>query len=309
MIDRLTDAIIKKKNPTVVGLDPTLEMLPPFMKKEAFSLHGNDPKVVADMFFEFNKNIIDALSDIVPAVKPQIAMYERFGVPGLEAYSRTCEYARLKGLIVIGDIKRGDISSTAAAYAAHIGGVDINGERRMTWYEDAVTLNPYMGSDGIKPFLENCREYRKGLFILVKTSNPSSSELQDLVLQDGRRVYEAAADLVDEWGSGLMGKYGYSSVGAVVGATHKEEGESLRKAHPHTFFLVPGYGAQGASASDVAGFFDERGLGAIINSSRGITAAYQKDPSYRSQDYARAAADAAVKMRDSINQAMGNVLL
>ena len=225
-------------------------------------------------------------------------------MPGIDVYNRTCMYAYSKGLVVIGDIKRGDISSTAAAYAAHLGGADIKGEKAFTWMEDAVTLNPYMGSDGIKPFLEACVQHRKGMFVLVKTSNPSSSELQDLVLQDGRTVYEAAAQLVDEWGAGLIGRYGYSEVGAVVGATHREQGEKLRKEHPHMFFLVPGFGAQGATADDVAGFFDEDGLGAIINSSRGITSAYKKDDAFPEEECGKAARAAAIRMKEQLNEAL-----
>ncbi len=304
MIDRLIDGIKKKGNPTVVGLDPTIEMMPEFLKKKYFRQYGPTPEGVAEMFFAFNKEIIDSVYDIVPAVKPQIAMYEKFGVPGIDVYNRTCMYAYSKGLVVIGDIKRGDISSTAAAYAAHLGGADIKGEKAFTWMEDAVTLNPYMGSDGIKPFLEACVQHRKGMFVLVKTSNPSSSELQDLVLQDGRTVYEAAAQLVDEWGAGLIGRYGYSEVGAVVGATHREQGEKLRKEHPHMFFLVPGFGAQGATADDVAGFFDEDGLGAIINSSRGITSAYKKDDAFPEEEFGKAARAAAIRMKEQLNEAL-----
>lgn len=308
MIDRLIKEIIKKKNPSVVGLDPTMEMMPECLKAEYLPQEGASAEHVARMFLRFNRDIVDAVADIVPAVKPQIAMYEKYGPAGVEAYVETCRYAAEKGLVVIGDIKRGDISSTAAAYAAHIGGTEIGGVRQELWHEDAVTLNPYMGSDGIRPFLDACAAYDKGLFLLVKTSNPSSRELQDLVLSDGRMVYEAAADLTDQWGADLIGTYGYSSVGAVVGATHKAQGEKLRKEHPHLFFLVPGYGAQGASASDVAGFFDERGLGAIINSSRGITQAYKKDPSFGDGDYARAARAAALAMREELNAAAGNRL-
>lgn len=300
MIDRLIDAIKEKGNPSVAGLDPTLEMIPDFLKEKYFAEYGKTPEAVAAMFLEFNTNIIDALADVVPAVKPQIAMYEKFGIPGLEAYNKTCRYAAEKGLIVIGDIKRGDISSTAAAYAAHLGGADIEGVHVDTWYEDSVTLNPYMGSDGIKPFLDYCEKYDKGLFILVKTSNPSSSELQDLVLENGETVYEASGQLVEEWGEALRGKYGYSSVGAVVGATHREQGTELRKKLPHTFFLVPGYGAQGGGAADVAGFFDENGIGAIINSSRGITSAYKKDENFTDEQYAEAARAAAIRMKEDL---------
>lgn len=306
LTDRLIKAIERMENPTVAGLDPTMEMIPEYLKKKYIEKYGAVPEAAAEMFLEFNKALIDSLYDIVPAVKPQIAMYERYGAAGIEAYNQTCSYAREKGMIVIGDIKRGDISSTAAAYAAHLGGTDIAGSRAETWFEDAVTLNPYMGSDGIRPFLEACSRYDKGLFILVKTSNPSSSELQDLVLADGRTVYDAAAQLVDSWGAELIGEYGYSSVGAVVGATHKEQGERLRREHPHMFFLVPGYGAQGATADDVAGFFDDRGRGAIINSSRGITAAYKKSADCDEKDFAKAARGAALAMKEQLARALGS---
>ncbi len=302
MIDRLIQAISEKENPTVVGLDPTLEMVPDFLREDYFAEYGMTPKAVSRMFAEFNKKMIDAVYDIVPAVKPQIAMYERFGTEGLKAYHETCEYAKAKGLIVIGDIKRGDISSTAAAYAAHIGGVRIGDVFMDTWIEDAVTLNPYMGSDGIRPFLEACDQRGKGIFLLVKTSNPSSSEVQDLVLADGRRVYEAVGGLVELWGREVMGTCGYSDAGAVVGATHREEGEKLRKQMPHTFFLVPGYGAQGGTAEDIAGFFDDDGVGAIVNSSRAITAAYKKEDKFSDGDYAEAAREAALRMRADLRR-------
>lgn len=304
MIDKLITAIKEKNNPSVVGLDPTLDMVPEYLREEYFAEYGMTSRAVGKLFTEFNKRIIDEIWDIVPAVKPQIAMYEKFGIEGLKAYNETCEYAASKGLVVIGDIKRGDISSTAAAYAAHIGGAQIGENREETWIEDAVTLNPYMGSDGIRPFLEICKEEEKGLFLLVKTSNPSSSELQDLVLADGRKVYEAAGALVEEWGSEVMGTMGYSKVGAVVGATHREEGTKLRKQMPHTFFLVPGYGAQGGTAEDIAGFFDADGIGAIVNSSRGITAAYKKDEAFTDEEYAKAARAAAIRMRDDLRRVL-----
>ncbi len=304
MIDRLINGIKEKDNPSVAGLDPTLEMMPDYLKEEYFAEYGMTARAVGKLFYEFNRNIIDEICDIVPAVKPQIAMYEKYGTEGLKAYIETCEYAKQKGLVVIGDVKRGDISSTAAAYAAHIGGAQIGENRVETWYEDAVTLNPYMGSDGIRPFLEVCREGGKGIFLLVKTSNPSSSEIQDLVLADGRTVYEAAADLAERWGSEVMGTLGYSNAGAVVGATHKEEGTKLRKRMPHTFFLVPGYGAQGGTAEDIAGFFDKDGLGAVVNSSRGITAAYRKSNVFSDADYAKAAREAAIRMRDDLRSVL-----
>lgn len=305
MIDRLIDEIIKKDNPSVVGLDPTLQMLPEGMKAKYFAEYGKTSEAAAKMFIEFNKNIINAIADIVPAVKPQVAMYEKFGEPGIHAYNETCRYAAEKGLVVIGDIKRGDISSTASAYAAHLDGAEIDDVREETWWEDSVTVNPYLGTDGIKPFTDACAAADKGIFVLVRTSNPSSSELQMLDLADGRKVYEAVGQLVEDWGKGLVGKHGYSEVGAVVGATHKEEGEHLRASLPHTFFLVPGYGAQGGTADDVVGFFDANGLGAIISSSRGITAAYKKLEGYGEENYAEAAAAAAISMRDALRAAIG----
>ncbi len=306
MIDRLIEEIRRKKNPSVVGLDPTMEMMPGFLKEKYL---GDDAgaEAVAAMFAEFNRSIIDAVADIVPAVKPQIAMYERFGEPGIRTYNETCRYAEERGLLVIGDVKRGDISSTAAAYAAHVSRADIDGRAVQTWWEDAVTVNPYLGVDGIRPFTEAMLPYEKGMFVLVRTSNPGSAQLQELELSDGRRVYEAVADLVESWGSECIGRYGYSEVGAVVGATHREQGEQLRPRMKHTFFLVPGYGAQGGTADDVAGFFDEEGLGAIISSSRGITAAYRKMDDLPEQEYAEAAARAAGSMKNELNRALNQV--
>lgn len=304
MIDRLIEAIQKKQNPAVVGLDPTLEMIPGYLKEEFFGRYGKTPEAVGRLFAEFNKRIIDAVGEIVPAVKPQIAMYEKFGLPGIRAYHETCQYAAEAGLTVIGDIKRGDISSTAAAYAAHLGGADIEGEHVDLWQEDAVTVNPYLGTDGIQPFLEKCADQGKGIFILVRTSNPSSAELQELKMADGRQLYEAVADLTVRWGAECMGVNGFSEAGAVVGATHRAQGEALRARMPNTFFLVPGYGAQGGTAEDVAGFFNKEGLGAIISSSRGITAAYQKDDKYAEKDFAEAAAEAAAAMRESLRKVL-----
>ena len=304
MIDQLIEKIQKKGNPSVVGLDPTLQMMPGFLKEEFFGKYGRTPEAAGRMFAEFNRRIIDAVAETVPAVKPQIAMYEKYGLPGLQAYDETCRYAAEAGLTVIGDIKRGDISSTAAAYAAHLEGAEIEGERVHTWREDMVTVNPYLGTDGIAPFTEACRAQDRGIFVLVRTSNPSSAELQELELSDGRKLYEAVADLTIQWGENCVGSYGYSDVGAVVGATHRAQGEALRARMPHTFFLVPGYGAQGGTADDVAGFFDRDGLGAIISSSRGITAAYQKDAKYTEHDFAEAAAEAALRMRDALRSAL-----
>lgn len=303
MIDRLITKIKEVQNPTVVGLDPTYAMIPSFIKEEMLESYGKTPKAVAEMFLKFNKAILDEVAEYIPAVKPQIAMYEQYGLEGLRAYMETIMYAKSKGLIVIGDIKRGDIASTAAAYAGHIAGVEIEGVHQDLWEEDAVTLNPYMGYDGVKPFVEACNKYDKGIFVLVKTSNPSGVEIQDL-LTDGMPVYDKAADLVSKWGEECMGTMGYSRVGAVVGATYKEQGMELRKRMPHTFFLVPGYGAQGGTAADLKDYFDAEGSGIIVNSSRGIIAAYKKDQEVSEKDFAVASKRAVLAMRDDLQGVM-----
>ncbi|WP_202931079.1 orotidine-5'-phosphate decarboxylase [Aminipila terrae] len=295
MIDSLLKKIDVMKNPTVVGLDPTLEMMPASMKAEMFEKYGKNPEAVGKMFIKFNKEIIDSVEDIVPAVKPQIAMYEKYGIEGIKAYLETIEYASKKGMAVIGDIKRGDISSTAAAYAAHIGGTEIEGQAFDLWKEDWITVNPYLGIDGIQPFIDECNKKDRGVFILVKTSNPSSSQLQDILVNE-KTIYERVAELVAEWGMQSMGTMGYSRIGAVVGATHKEQGEKLRKMMPHTFFLVPGYGAQGGTGTDLEGFFDKDKRGCIVNSSRGIIAAYKKNDKY-GENVGEAARDAALAMK------------
>lgn len=304
MIDRLIEKIKEKGAPILAGLDPVYEMMPAYLKKEMFERYGKTPKAVAEMFYAFNCRIMDEIADIVPAVKPQIAMYERYGLDGLECYLKTVEYAKNKGLLVIGDIKRGDISSTAAAYAAHIGGVEIEGTHFDPWKEDAVTINPYLGTDGIAPFLPYCRDGKKAIFVLVKTSNSSSGELQDRII-DGEPLYCHVADLADKWGEESIGENGYSMVGAVVGATYKEQGELLRKRLPHTFFLVPGYGAQGGKGADLKNYYDKNGLGIIVNSSRGIIAAYQKDPEFAPADqvgreFAEASRKAALAMKEDL---------
>lgn len=303
MIDRLIKKITATNNPTVVGLDPTYAMIPSFIKEEMLETYGKTPKAVAEMFLKFNKGILDEVAEYIPAVKPQVAMYEQYGLEGLRAYIETIEYAKSKGLIVIGDIKRGDIASTAAAYAGHIAGVEVEGEHFDLWKEDAVTLNPYMGYDGIEPFIKACNEFDRGLFILVKTSNPSGKEIQDLVV-DGIPVYDKAADLVSKWGELTMGEMGYSRIGAVVGATYKEQGMELRKRMPHTFFLVPGYGAQGGKAEDLKDYFDKNGSGIIVNSSRGIIAAYQKDNEVSEKEFAIASKKAVLAMRDDLQGVM-----
>lgn len=305
MIDRLIDKIIEKQNPSVVGLDPRLEMVPQFMREEYFNEYGKTPKAVGEMFFAFNKEIIDNVYDIVPAVKPQIAMYEKYGHEGVRCYIKTNEYAKSKGLIVIGDIKRGDITSTAEAYAeGHIGEVKIEDQCYNIYSQDAITLSPYLGSDSIEPYIKHCKKYDKGLFILVKTSNPNSGEIQDLETGEGK-LYEKVGKLVDKWGKTLIGKHGYSQIGAVVGATHPKQAENLRKIMPNTYFLVPGYGAQGAKAEDLKGCFNKDGLGAIINSSRGIIAAYLKESNrkkFSEKDFALAAREAAVYMKDDLQK-------
>lgn len=298
MIDALLQKIDELKNPSVVGLDPAINMIPKSLQDKKISEFGKTPKAVAEMFLQFNKEIIDAVYDVVPAVKPQIAMYEKYGLDGINAYLETAKYAKEKGLVVIGDIKRGDISSTAEAYAAHIGGTDIFGEKHELWHEDFVTVNPYLGIDGILPFIEACNANDKGIFVLVKTSNPSSSQIQD-VLSEGRPIYEHVAELVVKWGELSKGKLGFDNIGAVVGATHKEQGEKLRKLMPRTFFLVPGYGAQGAKGEDLKDYFDKEGRGCIINSSRGIIAAYKKDEKY-GDNFAEAARDAVIAMKKDL---------
>ncbi|MBQ2867210.1 MAG: orotidine-5'-phosphate decarboxylase [Firmicutes bacterium] len=307
MIDLLIKKIKETGNPTVVGLDPTLVMIPNYLKKEMFEKYGKTPKAVAEMFVEFNRLIIDATYDLIPAVKPQIAMYEKYGLDGLDAYIRTCDYARSKGLVVIGDIKRGDIGSTAEAYAGHIDGCDIEGEHFDLWKEDYITINPYLGVDGIEPFLKVLRKDEKGIFVLVRTSNPSSGELQDKMMVD-TYMYNQVADLVSKWGEDTIGEYGYSKVGAVVGATHPIQGVELRKRMPHTFFLVPGYGAQGGKGADLKGFFDENGVGCIVNSSRGIIAAYKKDALIADvenvgPEFAEASRRAVIAMKEDLQNA------
>jgi len=305
MIDRLINEINKKQNPTVVGLDPRLDMVPNFIKEEFFEKYGKTPKAVGKIFYKFNKQIIDSIYDIVPAIKPQIAMYEQYGPEGIESYIRITEYAKEKGLIVIGDVKRGDITSTAEAYAnGHIGMPQIEGELYDIYKQDAITLNPYLGFDSIEPYIKYCREYDKGLFILVKTSNPNSGEIQDLETNEGK-LYEKVGRLVSKWGEELIGESGYSQIGAVVGATHPDQAENLRKLMPNTYFLVPGYGAQGAKAGDLKGYFNKDGLGAIINSSRGIIGAHLKEDNksrFLDSDFALCAREAALYMKEDLHK-------
>ncbi len=276
MINRLVENIKKTGAPIVAGLDPMLDYIPKQVQKKAFEEFGETLEGAAEAVWQFNKEIVDKTYDLIPAVKPQIAMYEQFGLPGLSAFKKTVDYCKKKGLVVIGDIKRGDIGSTSAAYAAgHIGRVQVGRKSYVPFGEDFITVNPYLGSDGINPFLKVCKEEKKGMFILVKTSNPSSGEFQDRLVE-GRPLYELVGEKVAAWGEEAMGDT-YSYVGAVVGATYPEMGKILRKIMPKAYILVPGYGAQGGKGKDLVHFFNQDGLGAIVNSSRGIIAAYRQE--------------------------------
>ena len=276
MINQLVANIKKTGAPIVVGLDPMLNYIPEQVQQKAFAEYGETLEGAAEAIWQFNKEIVDKTYDLIPAVKPQIAMYEQFGLPGLAAFKKTVDYCKGKGLVVIGDIKRGDIGSTSAAYAVgHIGKVKVGSKTYAPFDEDFVTVNPYLGSDGVNPFLDVCKEEKKGIFVLVKTSNPSSGEFQDQKI-DGRPLYELVGEKVAAWGSEVMGDE-YSYVGAVVGATYPEMGQVLRKVMPKAYILVPGYGAQGGKGKDLVNFFNEDGLGAIVNSSRGIIAAYKQE--------------------------------
>ena len=307
MINKLISNIRKTNAPIVVGLDPMLNYIPEHIQKKAFAEFGETLEGAAEAIWQYNKGIVDATCELIPAVKPQIAMYEQFGIPGLIAYKKTVEYCKAKDLVVIGDIKRGDIGSTSAAYAVgHLGQVQVGSKKYAGFDEDFATVNPYLGSDGVKPFMDVCKEEKKGIFVLVKTSNPSSGEFQDRVI-DGRPLYELVGEKVAQWGDELMGD-GYSYVGAVVGATYPEMGKVLRKIMPKTFILVPGYGAQGGKGADLVHFFNEDGLGAIVNSSRGIIAAYKQEKykEFGAENYADASRAAVKDMIADISGAREN---
>lgn len=297
-MDLLIKSIKEKNNPTVAGLDPKLDFIPRYIKNKCFGEYGKTLKGAAEAIIEFNKGLIDGFCDIVPAVKPQSAYYEMYGLEGLRAMDETIKYAKSKGLYVILDVKRNDIGTTAQAYSnAYIGETEIEGEKVRAFTPDSVTVNGYLGSDGIKPFTDNLKDGRS-IFVLVKTSNPSSGELQDIDTSDGK-IYEKMAGLVNKWGAEHIGTEGYSSVGCVVGATYPRQAEILRQLMPKIFFLVPGYGAQGGGAKDVAPAFNKDGLGAIVNSSRGIMCAYKKG--FDEKDFAEAARRECIRMRDEIN--------
>ncbi len=306
MIDRLIEGIIRTNAPIVVGLDPQLKFIPKEIQERAFSECGETLEGAAHAIVEFNKGIVDAVCDLVPAVKPQIAMYEQYGIPGLQAFKETVDYCHEKGLLVIGDVKRGDIGSTSGAYAlAHLGTVQVGSKTIAPFAEDFATVNPYLGTDGVKPFIDVCKSDNKGIFVLVKTSNPSSGEFQDRIV-DGKPLYEEVGRMVDEWGADTVGSSGYSEVGAVVGATYPEMGRILRNIMPKSFILVPGYGAQGGSGKDLVHFFNDDGLGAIVNSSRGIIAAWQNETyaKYGEDGYAEASRQAVLDMRADIAGAL-----
>lgn len=305
MINQLVKKIEELKAPIVVGLDPMLNYVPEHIQQKAFAEYGETLKGAGEAIWQYNKGIIDATYDLIPAVKPQIAMYEQFGIEGLIAFHKTCEYAKEKGLVIIGDIKRGDIGSTSTAYAVgHVGQVQVGSNSYKGFDEDFVTVNPYLGSDGVKPFIDICKQEKKGIFVLVKTSNPSSGEFQDQLV-NGRPLYELVAEKVAQWGEEHMGD-SYSYVGAVVGATYPEMGAALRKVMPKNYILVPGYGAQGGKGSDLAPFFNKDGLGAIVNSSRGIIAAYKQEKyaKFGPEAYADASRQAVLDMREDLQNAL-----
>ncbi len=298
--DKLIENIIQKKSPIVVGLDPRFDSLPDEIREKHLKNDGNTLKAVSSALIEFNRGIIDAIYDLVPAVKPQVAFYEQYGIEGMIAYKDACEYAKSKGLIVVADVKRGDIGSTSKAYSnAHLGKVNINGEMISAFEADFATINPYLGNDCMAEFMEDIKNYKKGMFVLVKTSNKTSGQLQDLKSGD-ETIYEKVADIVSEWNDEICGASGYSPIGAVVGATYPEELVALRKQMPKAIFLVPGYGAQGGGAQDVLGAFNKDGLGALVNNSRGIIFAYQKS----NLGYKEAAREAVIKMKNDINEAL-----
>lgn len=301
LANRLKNRIIELKSPIVVGLDPNLEKFPKAFLENFIKEGKLTEKAVGDCILSFNKLIIDAIKDLVPAVKPQIAFYEQYGIEGLKAYKATCDYANENGLIVIGDVKRGDIGSTSKAYSnAYLGQTNYSEAQKSAFYSDYVTVNPYLGEDCLNEFLSDIKAFDKGMFVLVKTSNPSSSQLQDLVCNDGKTIYEKTAELVNEISAKVVNTNTYSPIGAVVGATYPSEMKLLREKMPNIYFLVPGYGAQGGGAKDVVDAFNKDGLGAIVNSSRGILYAYEKS----TLAFDQAAREATIEMREAINSAL-----
>lgn len=308
-IDKLMNKVKQLQNPTIMGLDPKLEYIPKSIRQRNTELYGNTLQAAAAGILEFNKRLMDAVCDIVPAIKPQLAYYEMYGIEGLKAFVETVRYGREKGFVIVADAKRNDIGSTSQAYAAaFLGEAELDdGKSSKIFDVDAVTLNAYLGIDGISPMLEDCKKHGKGVFVLVKTSNPSSAQLQDMTVQDGRRVYEVMADLVKDWGAEFIGECGYSSVGAVVGATWPEQLKVLRQRMPATCFLVPGYGAQGGGAQDVAAAFDKNGLGAVINASRSLMCAYKLEKwkgSFTAEEFEQACREEAIRMRNELQSVL-----
>ena len=305
-IDRLIYKIKEMDNPTVMGLDPTYDKLPSCIKDK----YNKNLKGICEAIFEFNKELILAIKDIIPAVKINIAFYEMYGLEGMKLFEDTCKFAKENGLIVIVDAKRGDIGTTAKAYSnAFLGRTEIGDIKEKIYDVDFLTVNPYMGIDSVKPFIDDCKEYGKGIFVLIKTSNPSSGELQNLKIEGGKNIYTHVAELVEKWGEDLRGKYGYSSVSAVVGATYKDELKNIRSVAKHTYFLIPGYGAQGGKAEDIALAFDENGLGGIVNASRSLMCAYKSDlwkDKFEEKDFAKATREEAIRMRNDLNNAIKN---
>ena len=302
IIDKLVNKIKETNNPTVIGLDPRYEMIPNCIKEK----YSQDLEGISKAIIEFNKKLIDETCDIIPAVKVQIAFYEMYGIEGLKAFKETCNYAKSKNMLVIADAKRGDIGSTAEGYSkAFLGRTKIGDKEIPIFDVDFLTVNAYFGIDCVKPFIEDCKKYGKGIFILVKTSNPSSGELQDLETKYGNKIYTEMAKLVEKWGEELRGEYGYSSISAVVGATYPKQLKQIREIAPHTFFLIPGYGAQGGKAEDIALGFDSNGLGGIVNNSRGLMCAYKSDlwkDKFSEEDFAKATREEAIRMRDELNR-------
>lgn len=303
-IDRLIEKIKETNNPTVIGVDTRYDMVPDCVKNK----YSKDIKGMCSAMLEYSKALIDSTYDIIPAVKLQSAYFEMYGVEGIKLYKEMIDYCKEKDMVVMADVKRGDIGSTSAGYSkAYLGKNTINEKEEGIFDVDFATVNPYMGSDCINPFVEDCKKYDKGIFVLVKTSNKSSGELQDLKTEDGEEIYKKVAKLVNTWGKDLIGQYGYSSVSAVVGATYPKQLKELRELMPHSYFLIPGYGAQGGKAEDIALGFDENGLGGIVNATRSLMCAYKSDlwkDKFKEEDYAKATRAEAIRMRDELNNAI-----
>ena len=301
-IDRLINKIKETDNPTVIGIDPKYDMLPECIKNK----YEKTLEDISKAILEFNKELIDNTYDIIPAVKVNIAFYEMYGIEGMKVFEETCKHAKEKGMVVIADIKRGDIGSTAQSYSnAFLGKTKIGEKEESIFDVDFVTVNPYMGTDCVKPFIDDCKKYDKGIFVLVKTSNPSSGELQDKKIEGGEKIYIEVAKLVEQWGEDLIGENGYSCVSAVVGATYPNQLEEIREIAPHTYFLIPGYGAQGGKAEDIALGFDKNGLGGIVNASRSLMYAYKSEKwkdKFEEKDYGKATRAEAIRMKEELNK-------